>query len=264
MVETHPEKRLIGYARVSTYLWFEPELPAQWKILGGTIVLACVVAFSWAIVFVQAPLDVVAVVTNAQYPPGATIYGVPWRKEFTELDMRVINPSDLNYDDISLLIQPTEPTASIQQITTNVSGVYFTDKNDFSAKVADVKPFGKALVIPLVLLATDAGYVMHCPRLPGRTSIRILIALADIKWDPSPGAKDRPIQDRVYDKDYVLRFKMDDFSTYWLGHADGDVYLGDANPQWVKVDGKYTGGFRTRKISKKIELANHAGLPFAH
>jgi hypothetical protein len=245
-------------------LWLERELRAQWKIAGSVVCLACAAAFSRAIVFVEAPLDVAALVTNAEYPPGATISGVPWKKEFTELQMRVINPSDRNYDDISLLIQPTEPIASIQQVVTSVAGIYFTDEHDLSAKLADVKPFGRALAIPLVILATDAGYVMHCPRLPARTSIQILIALADIKWNPPPEPSNRPMQDQVNDKDYVLRIKMDDFSTYWLGHADGNVYVGHPKPQWIKIDGEYTGGFRTRDISKKIELTSHAGLPFAH
>jgi hypothetical protein len=246
-------------------LWFELELPTKWKFVGTAICLASAAAFSWAVVFVQAPLSVAALVTNAEYPPGTTINGVPWKKEFTELEMRIINSTDHNYDDISLLIRPTEPITSIQQVVTNVPGVYFTDKNNFSVKVADVKPFGRALAIPLVLLATDTGYVMHCPRLPARTSIQVLIALADIKWSPPPAPPDRPIQDQVNDKDYVLRIKMDDFSTYWLGHADGNVYVGHPNPQWVKVDGEYTGGFRTRAISKKIDLASLPfDLPFAY
>jgi hypothetical protein len=128
--------------------------------------------------------------------------------------------------------------------------------------LADVKPTGKALAIPLVLLATDAGYVMHCSRLPARTSLQILIALADIKWNPPPEPSDRPIQDQVNDKDYVMRVKLDDFSTYWLGHADGNVYAPRPKPQWVKVDGEYTAVFRTRGISQKIELGSHPSLPF--
>jgi hypothetical protein len=105
----------------------EPELARIWKVGGGAIIVAGAVAFSWAIVFVQAPVGVVATVTNAEYPPDATISGVPWKKEFTELQMRVINPSDKNYDDVRLLIRPTEAIASIQQIVTNVPGVYFTE-----------------------------------------------------------------------------------------------------------------------------------------
>jgi hypothetical protein len=241
-------------------LWFQEKLPRKWKIVGSAIVLAGAAAFSWKIVLVQAPLEVAALVTKAEYPPGATIYGVPWKKEFTDLEMRVINPSDHDYDDINLLIRPTEPIASIQQVVTNVSGVYFTDQHNLGeVKAADLKPFGRALAVPLTLLATDAGYVMHCPRLPGRTSIQILIALADIKWDPPP---DTTPEDWTTDKDYVLRVKMDDFSTYWYGHADGNVYVGHPNPQWIKVEGEYTGGFRTRDISQKLDLAGKADLPF--
>ena len=105
---------------------------------------------------------------------------------------------------------------------------------------------------------------MHCPQLPAKTSIQILIALADIKWNPPAEPSDRPIQDLVNDKDYVLRLKFDDFSTYWLGHADGNVYAGRPHPQWVKVDGEYTAVFRSRGISDKIELARHPGLPCSY
>jgi hypothetical protein len=237
-----------------------PELKnsPKWKIGIVTVLLAFGSAFSWAIVFVKAPLEISAIVTDAQYPPDSKIAGIVWRPEFTELQVWITNPSDRNYDDLTLVVRPTSAIAAIAQLT-DVPNVSFEDKNGFTARLMDINPTaGTKNVVPLVLLATDTGYKMRCQHLSAGTEIKLEIALADIKWNPPAQRSSLPIEEQVRDKNYILRFKFDDFSTYWEGHPDGDVYAPrPTSTEWIKVEGEYNAAQRTRSISQKIEVAGN-------
>jgi hypothetical protein len=249
-----------GFLLLAVDVWFEPELRSYrvWRIGIVVVLIALTVAFSWAIVLVKAPLEISAFVTDAEYPSGKTIGSIAWRPEFTELQMWVKNPSNRNYEDVSLLIRPSSPIAAIAQLT-NVPNVSFEDNNGFSQRLMGINPTaGKSTASPLVLLATDAGYRMHCPHLPAGMSIQVVIALADIKWNPSAQRSQRPIEEQARDKNYIFRLKFDDFSTYWQGHTDGDVYAPrPTSSEWVRIEGEYNVLQRTRSISQKIEVAGN-------
>jgi hypothetical protein len=129
-------------------------------------------------VFVDAPLSATGYMTDGEYPAGKDISGIPWKTEFTELQVQFTNDPDRVYEDLNIVIRPTEAIAAIKQIT-DVPGVSFAGKNDSAIHVVDVNfQSGASNAIPLVLLATDAGYRMRCPRLPGHSTLRAVIALA--------------------------------------------------------------------------------------
>jgi hypothetical protein len=246
-----------GFLLVIVDVWVEPELKSYRKCRIGTVltVITFAAMFSWGIVCVKAPLEVSAIVTDAEYPAGTTIAGLAWKEEFTELQVWIVNPTNRNYDNVSVIIRPTEPVAAIAQIT-NIPEVSFEDKNGQSVRLMDINPrAATAGAIPLVLLATNAGYRMRCSHLPAETTIRVVLALADVKWNPPARPSQRPIEELARDKDYVLRVTFDDFSTYWYGHPDGDIYAPRPRPQWVKVEGKYDVALRTRSISQKVDVA---------
>jgi hypothetical protein len=249
-----------GFTALVADVLVEPKLRGHrvGKMVAVSVLILLAGAFSWGIVFVKAPLQVTAFVTDAEYPSGTTIAGISFRPEFTELQVWIQNTSDRTYEDLSLVIRPTEPVAAIAQLT-NLPNVSFEDKNGYSSRTMSIKPGEtKASAIPLDLLATDAGYRMRCVRLPAGGLITIVIALADIKW--SPEKSQHPAYENVREKDYVRRVKFDDFSTYWLGYKDGDVYALRPNPQWLKVDGEYNVALRTRSISQKVDIAGKLNI----
>jgi hypothetical protein len=83
------------------------------------------------------------------------------------------------------------------------------------------------------------------------------IALADIKWNPSP-PNDRPIEEKVRDINYIFRLKQDDFSTYWLGHAEANDYTPrPTSTDWARIEGEYKAAQRKRSISQKIQIAGN-------
>jgi hypothetical protein len=224
-------------------LWFEKDLAKWWKIAISVIFLTAAGAFSWAFVFVEAALPIAAIVTDVEYPTGADRYGIKWRKEFTELQVIIENPSDINYDDLNLVIRPTEAVTEIKQ-RSSVPNVSFTNRRDFSAWVADYNnKTGKATGVPAVLVATDGGYRMQCPHLPARSEIKILLVLANMK---NPAG--------------LFTIKFDDFSTYWVGNPDADAYAPRPMPRFVIVEGEYNAALRTRAISKKVEVSGKLPL----
>ena len=244
-----------GFLLLAVDVWFELELTRYWRIGAIVILIAFSAIFSWAVVFVNAPLEISAFITDAEYSPGNTIAGIAWRPEFTEMQVWINNSSSKDYDDLTLLMRPDVPIAQIAQLT-HVPNVYFEDKNGFNLRMMDFNPTAnKATVIPLVLLATDAGYKMHCSHLAAGASVKVVIALADIRWCPSTERSERPIEEQARDKDYVLRTKFDDFSTYWQGHSDGYAYTPrPTSCNRLKAEGEYKAVYRVRTISQKIEV----------
>jgi hypothetical protein len=86
---------------------------------------------------------------------------------------------------------------------------------------------GMKRTISLDLLATDAGYRMRCPRLAGQTVVRVVMALADVRWNPNPPSPPRLPSEIMREPDFVQKFKNIDFSTYcWAISTETRTPLG--------------------------------------
>jgi hypothetical protein len=245
-----------GFALLAIDAWFEPKLTTKWKTPVIAVLVGLAAIFSWVCVFVDAPVDFGAIITDAPYPAGTNIAGISFRPEFTELRLLIKNPTTMDYKNLNIVIQPTVPVAAIAQLT-NVSGVSFEDKNGVSARMTVYPGPGKATAVPQSLLATDVGYRMRCERLLSGQSITVIIALADMKTPPPSSLT---LDDVLHNKDNILRIKIADSSSsrnYWYGHPDGDVYTPRPDTQAVFVDGKYEARYRERSISQKITVAGH-------
>jgi hypothetical protein len=232
---------------------FDPQFRQRPKlaITVGSAILALAVGFSLGFVFVNAPLGLSGIATNAEYPDNTVISGIVWRPEFTELDFIIENSTSRPYDDLDLLIRPNFPVAAIAQ-SSDLSGVRIEDHYTMLSRQILKDASGKGKANPLVLAATDSGYKVRCEHLPAKSTLRLVIAIAEIKWNPNPPAQ-RP-DFGLFDPDYILRYKFDDFSTYWYAHAGSNIYTPRVSPDWVKVDGEYNVLYRTRTVSEKITL----------
>jgi hypothetical protein len=245
----------VAFLLVATDLWFETSLSKSARVIGIILIALVIAGFSVGFVFVDAPLPVTAYVTDGEYPEGTDISGIPWKPQFTELRVQFDNNTDRTYEDLNIVIRPNDAVAAITQ-STNVPSVSFEDKNDMSERIVDVDlGTGMKRTIPLDLLATDAGYRMRCPRLAGQTVVRVVMALADVRWNPNPPSSVRLPSEIMREPEYIQKFKNIDFSTYWLGHRYGNVYTPrPTSSSWVMVDGQYTVLQRRRTISQKIEV----------
>jgi len=250
----------LGFFVVALDLWFEPEVSLRLRVIGIAIAVIMTAAFSWGIVFVPAPLPIYALMTDGEYPAGTIISGIPWKPQFTELQVEIKNPTDRAYEDVSLVIRPTEAIAAIVQKSA-IPEVTFEDSNSMAMFLLDKElSTGKSRAVPVVLIATDAGYRMRCSRLPANSTIQVEIALTDIKWDPKPKL-DIPLDQQLADPNYLLKIKNDDFSSYWYGFRDGDVYATrPTSSEWLKIDGTYVAAQHKRNISQKIMIGGKISI----
>jgi hypothetical protein len=251
-----------GFLLLMVDLWLEPDFRGKprSRAVAALFIFLLITVFSWVMVFVDAPLPVRAMMTDGDYPNGTVIAGIAWRPEFTELNVDLENPTDKTYEDLNIVVRPTEAVAAIAQIT-SVPGVSIEDKYNFASNTLDVDSQSRtSKAVPLTLIATDAGYRVRCPRLTGHSVLKLVIALVDIKWNPHrrPGV---PYEQLVRDPDYKQRIKLDDFSSYWKGYKDGDNFATrPTSSEWIKVDGEYTVLYHRRSISEKIGVGGRISI----
>jgi hypothetical protein len=233
---------------------FFQKMRIVFRIAGNVVFVAVFAAFLLLVVFVRSPLDSKAFPNTAEYPPGTTLAGIPWRPEYTELQVWFTNSSEHSYDDLNILIRPMSPVAAIGQEST-VPDVTFSDAEPLKSYVVDQNDKeNTSTMIPMKLLATDGGYRLHCGHLPAKTTIQVVLALAEIKWvDPPDSLMKLPVEIRMRDPSRVLRWKSDNFVTHWEGNPDGGVYLHrPTGSGWVKIEGTFIGAQRVRHISRNI------------
>ena len=215
-----------GFVLLAVDVWYEPDLRSYRKrrLIAIFIVIALAGLFTWKYVLVEAPLPVAAIMTDGEYPEGTVVAGMRWNPKFTELTIDITNPTDNIYQDADIVLRPSFPVAAIGWKAGVCSDVSLEDSNHFSDRVIDIDlGTGARSAIPVALLATDAGYRMRCKEIPRRSSITIVMGLADIKWGYCANIVGQPEQ-QIRDKNCSIRVKFSDFSSYWIGWKDGDVY----------------------------------------
>lgn len=156
-------------------------------------VLALTVFFSYKFVFVKAPIDFDAyAMRNGEYSQGTIINGIKWDPHFTDLRVWIKNPTDDDYENVYLNLQPDQwnHTAAIVgdsdgchlislggnnvSVIPGLKGVpkHFVTHHEqhnfeYSDDAGDIaKP-----------LARQGGYRLECTKLAARDSIQIVIAL---------------------------------------------------------------------------------------
>jgi hypothetical protein len=189
------------------------------------------------------------------YPPGTTIAGIVWKSAYTEMRVSIGNPTEHAYDDLNIVVRPADAVAEIGQ-DTNVSGVTFEDKNGATIRLLDINTkTGEKNAVPMILIATNAGYRLRCPHLAAHQVLRVVMALVDIKWDPPPRDPSAPADAHMYDPNHMVRTTFDDFSSYWFGFKNGDNFVPRAAPTaWLKVEGNYLSIHKPMSYSQKIPI----------
>ncbi len=251
----------IGFVLLAIDLFLEPDLKQRpfWRWSGLAVIAVLALSFARYMVFIDATLGVSAMVTDAEYEKGKVFSGITWRPEFTEMNIDIHNSSGRTYEDIAIKLRPDLPIAAISHPTGCLGTSVVEDANHYRQRMMDIDlDTGNKQMIPLDLIATDAGYQVSCAKLPHGATLNVVVALADIKWNPAPHPPfGIPLQEAMKQDDYIFRMKMDDFSTYWLGHPDADVYTPRQTAHRLKVEGEYTVLYRKESISKAIDIGGN-------
>jgi hypothetical protein len=213
--------------------------------VSSTLIVALTAAFvvgaAWRIFVARPvfPLSVIATASDADYPVGSIVAGLPWSTKFSQLTIRIGNESrDRDYEHLDILIRPNEPIAGIAQ-KTSVPGVSFADGAGLSLEAVHLVG-SDTVTDPTSLLATSYGYRVRCDRLPKGRHLEIIAVIAQ----PS-GAKG-----------YAVPFASG--MSYWFrGTRDGvrsmdDYYAGRRMATDVFVEGDYVIGDRVTKVSRHV------------
>lgn len=205
----------------------------------------------------SALLPVNSLVTSMEYVKGTVIAGITWRSPYTELDLILTNTSDDNYDDLNVTIKPNHAVADIKQLS-NLGGVSFEDFGGFTSRPT-IQDLSKSYATPMPFIATDAGYRVHCDRIPAKSSLRIVMALVDLK-KAKPQAPNQQIIGGMTESDIQAEFNakslIDGSSlTYWYGDPDNLFFYAE-RPQrvTVQISGSYMA--KNRKFHVKTATGN--------
>jgi hypothetical protein len=208
-----------------------------------------------------------ATASKAEYPPGTTLGQIPWSRRFTDLRVSLLNSGPTEWTDIDLIVTPDAAIAAMGQITSVpniVTSPVASTNQTFQIELVN-RATGKRTANPLVLIASEAGYRVQCPKLAARQRIELVIALAGIP-DYDSGPPTTPRSDfGVFDRDYAVRLKQAAGSN-WYGHgsdANGrieEVYSQNRPiPKVVRVEGKYQTAGLERVLSQQPKIHDLIG-----
>ncbi len=239
-----------GLALLIVDVQLEPSITARFRRIAQIVVVSGILLFSWKVVFVSAPLNFFALSTRVEYEPGTTIAGISWRPYFSEMDVSITNPTERNYEDLELVITPDHPVAAIGQLS-NLTDVSFEDNYGVSER-ATIRDLSKQYAVALVLLATDAGYKIHCGRIPPRSNLKLAMALVAIKED-TPGID---VSSAKIPEDPVLEQTLSPPGVhYWFGHpAAKNIFSARPKSTKISIYGHYVAANRKHYVNTDVQI----------
>lgn len=242
----------LGFIVCLLEIVYEPVLiptPYQLQIVLIGIVCSLLAVFTINVAFIPAPIVFQPVMAMMDYPEGTVRGGIVWRQPFTELELVIGNPTDNNYDDLNLAVKPDFSVAGIGQLS-SLSNVSFEDY-DGQTMLGQARASGQQAGLPagspLVLLATNAGYKVHCGRIPPKNGLKIIMAIVSIATPKTPDPND-PVSVAAashaasHPQDYFLGAVMTTGEEYWYGNP-GNLSLFGPRPRVkeISVSGSFFG-----------------------
>jgi hypothetical protein len=244
-----------GFAICLAECIWEPQLlrwPYQTQVGCIGLVMLFLDMFTIGVVLVRAPLDVSAFTMRSteNLAPG----GILWKPFFTELDVVFANQTDMTYENVDVLVRPDYPVAAIAQ-TGNLSDVSFQDRYGLFARNT-VEDLSTGRIIAMPPIATDAGYKIHCGRIPPRTSLMLVMAIVEMRKAPPPQQRlQLPPNASMegFSSQVTVADKEEGTFHYWYGQEiNTHLYIPNPNPSRVTVRGSYIGGNKPRDINQDV------------
>jgi hypothetical protein len=185
-------------------IWLEPSLAKVKPFLLSLVVISAL-WFSISVVFVSAPIDIIAYsMPRGDYAPGTKIGGIEWDGHMTDLRTAITNPSQDDYQDLDISVQPDKWTHKAA-ILGNTTGCGLTALNGETISFARAKQSGKLTMTSTRVgsgfdvhdssgntyetLATEFGYRLRCGSLPSNFTVQLVFAVVSIgpnlRRDPS-------------------------------------------------------------------------------
>lgn len=234
-------------------LVLEPGVAAQGVLVRSLLVAAFAFIlglFTFGVVLADSPLDVVWLANNAKYPAGTVKDGIEWRPEFSELMLSISNGSEHAYSDLNVIVRPDQPVAAIAHVTG--PEVSFEPATIITPSIMLLDGKNEPLANPMVLAATEGGYRIRCERLPPKTTIRVLMALATIKQQVSTpqeilkGFK----KDDVLGIEFFQKDRKDHKLHSWFALKGGAVFGARPTMKSMTWSADFVSVYRWRHVAK--------------
>lgn len=239
-----------GYLMLVTDAWLDQKLLFRVKAFFVVFATALMVYFAISFVFVSADLTVRS---SVLLDPPLTPDPIPWKENFSPLKVDFFNTSKVRFDDIVLVIKPTEPVTG----ATILGGPSDATCRPFDVDYPTVSMLdgeGKlAKHNPLVLIATDGGYAIRCANLLPGERLSIILALSRTHWDgiralPAGFSSFTNSIGSILGPEFLMNnSKVPNVHTFF-GHTNYNLYGPIHWPFRVKISGSYVAEFQKRHI----------------
>lgn len=177
--------------------------------------------------------------------PGTIIGGIPWRSNYGELKIWIINPTDFDYQRVDLQIMPDVAVTAAAQLT-NIAGVSISINSNPDITLETVNTSsGKRVDMPLNIIASTVGYQLRCGLLPARSTVELIMAVV-LMHDGNT----------TVEVDKVLRVNLSDGTSVWSAHPKhtDKIFGNKPVPNVVKVAGRYTVKQKEYQVSENIPV----------
>jgi hypothetical protein len=185
----------LGFVLLLREICIEPVLLTRPLWIQVAAIVAFFIAltlFCIKVVFAQAPIDYLSfAMRNGSYAAGTSIAGIEWDDHLTDLRVAVINPSNDDYDDLDVSIQPNTWTYRAALLDGPL-GCELTPIGFDALKVAINKKTGSLTMTATrtgdgltaedsagniyTELARPGGYRLRCNKIPSKYSINVVFA----------------------------------------------------------------------------------------
>jgi hypothetical protein len=248
---------------LAEFIW-EPALlnkPYQVQIALIGIVFALAVAFSINVVSLSAPLNFDSyAMRNGEYPSGTVIAGIHWDSHLTDLRVSITNPTDADYYNLDLAVQPDKWNYKAGMLEENTgclltsiggNGLLIVDsakggENRVTMhRVGDKFEASDSLGDVFEHFITEGGYRLRCDKFPAKFTVQIVFALASIK--PELRAKFLPRD---------MKPGVNLTVTEWLPMNKFDILEVKPSPSRVAIQGNYARGIKRFSISRTVQITD--------
>jgi hypothetical protein len=204
-------------------------------------------------------LKIEASTTKANFPANTKLAGIDWTNNYAMVRVVIVNQTNKNYEGLDLNILPNSPVVAAGQ-ESSVEGVSFSPT---AAPMFDMELVNSTTrertVVPLVLVATNAGYRVRCDKLPSKH--RLVLVFAGVEMSApthNPG-----VLQEVLSLNYWCRIKNDKNGTSaWFGHSNhAGVIFSASRPvvSLVDVRGRFTAMGRVNEVKQAITVRDSVG-----
>jgi len=192
----------------------------------------------------KSPLVVIATTTTAERDTGAVVGGIYWLANFTEIRLRLDNPSRFDYRDLDLIIIPDKPIVKVGHIRGIAPSISLHDEPSVTPEWLD-QSTGKRKAMSLEVVASELGYRLRCDVLPRKSHSEVIMVAVNVVDKPTGIEADR-----------LLCVRLTSGRAIWFGDKAHSVAVFGEKPivKSLSLSGQYSARNREQRVSSTLKV----------